>query len=67
MNSDVKNARSDDTVPSGAEKDFSAEMLVAPGRPIKLGSALAKFGREFGGVELDIERDSAPMEPADFE
>lgn len=31
-----------------------------------LGSQLAALGRRFGGIELDITRDSRPAEPAKF-
>jgi plasmid stability protein len=31
-----------------------------------LGSQLAALGRRFGGIELEIVRDSRPSEPADF-
>ena len=31
-----------------------------------LGSKLAALGRRFGGIELNITRDSRPAEPADF-
>ena len=34
---------------------------------IKLGSLLTQFGREAGGVDLDIQRDPTPAEPASFE
>jgi len=34
---------------------------------IKLGSLLAKIGRECGGVDLPIERDRTPTEPVSFE
>ncbi|HLH48471.1 MAG TPA: hypothetical protein VKV96_03935 [Roseiarcus sp.] len=34
---------------------------------VKLGSLLAEIGREFGGVDLDIERDKTVVEPIDFE
>jgi plasmid stability protein len=37
-----------------------------PGR-LKLGTELAKLGKLFGGVELDIKRDPAPMRAAKFE
>lgn len=40
---------------------------VHPPQRIKLGSELAAIGREFGGVDLDIERDEAPAETASFE
>lgn len=32
-----------------------------------IGTELRKFAATFGGVELDIRRDSAPIEPAQFE
>lgn len=38
----------------------------SPGR-FKLGSELAAIGRALGGVDLDIERDRTPTEPASFE
>lgn len=31
-----------------------------------LGSALAAIGRRLGGIELDLRRDPAPVEPATF-
>lgn len=31
-----------------------------------LGSALASIGRRLGGVDLDLKRDPAPVEPAAF-
>ena len=31
-----------------------------------LGSQLAALGRRFGGIKLEIVRDSRPSEPADF-
>jgi DNA-binding phage protein len=34
---------------------------------IKLGSLLAQFGAEAGGLDLDITRDPTPAEPASFE
>ena len=34
---------------------------------IKLGSLLAKIGREHGGVDLEIERDRTAAEPMSFE
>jgi antitoxin FitA len=40
---------------------------VHPPERIKLGSELAAIGREFGGVDLDIERDKTPTEPVRFE
>jgi antitoxin FitA len=40
---------------------------VHPPDRIKLGSELAAIAREFGGVDLDIERDKTPPEPVSFE
>lgn len=42
------------------------ERAVNPPDRIRLGSELAAIGREFGGIELDIERDKTPVEPLDF-
>jgi len=39
---------------------------VNPRERIGLGSMLTAIGRDFGGVELDIERDKTPAEPANF-
>ncbi len=58
----VKNARS-------AEAEVRAildEALFPPDR-IKLGTALWELGRKYGGVDLDIERDQSPVEPAVFD
>lgn len=43
------------------------ERAVRPQKRIKLGSELAAIGREFGGVDLDIERDTTPADPVSFE
>ncbi len=43
------------------------ENAVRPQERIRLGSALAAIGREFGGVDLDIERDEAPAGTVSFE
>jgi plasmid stability protein len=40
---------------------------VRPRERIRLGSALSAIGREFGGAELDIERDRTPAEITRFE
>jgi plasmid stability protein len=40
---------------------------VRPAGRIKLGSLLADIGRELGGLELEIERDTTPAEPMSFE
>ncbi len=36
------------------------ENAVASPERVKLGSVLAAIGREFGGVDLEIQRDAAP-------
>jgi antitoxin FitA len=43
------------------------EEAVRPQERVKIGSALAAFGRRFGGVDLDITRDKAPTDSAIFE
>jgi len=40
---------------------------VRPKQRVKLGSELAAFGRRFGGIDLAVDRDQAPTEPAEFE
>jgi plasmid stability protein len=40
---------------------------VNPRERVGLGSMLTAIGRDFGGVDLDIERDKTPAEPANFE
>ncbi|MCV9997957.1 plasmid stabilization protein [Pararhizobium sp. YC-54] len=42
------------------------ESAVRPQERIKLGSELAAIGQEFGGVELEIERDKTPALTVDF-
>ena len=34
---------------------------------VKLGSLLAEIGREFGGVDVEIERDKTATQPLSFE
>jgi plasmid stability protein len=58
----VQNRRSTE-----AEVRAIIEEAVMPKNPIKLGSLLAAIGKEFGGVDLDISRDPAPVEPASFD
>lgn len=43
------------------------EEAVRPKARLKIGSELAAFGREMGGLDLDIARDQAPVDPAKFE
>lgn len=42
------------------------EAAVRPEMQVKIGSALAAFGRRFNGLDLDIQRDPAAIEPAKF-
>lgn len=42
------------------------ENAVRPSGRIRLGSILAQIGREFGGVELAIQRDQTPTDPVDL-
>ena len=46
-----------------AEAELRAiiEDAVSPQDRVKLGSELAAIGREFGGVELEIQRDGTPF------
>ncbi|MGH9406303.1 MAG: FitA-like ribbon-helix-helix domain-containing protein [Terriglobia bacterium] len=39
---------------------------VRPARRLKLGSALAKLAKPFGGLDLPIARDRTPAEPPDI-
>jgi hypothetical protein len=34
---------------------------------LRVGTELRRFAESFGGAELDVRRDSAPIEPASFE
>lgn len=47
-----------------AEIRLILEAAVAP--KLSLGTALAAIGRSLGGVELDLQRDQRPVEPARF-
>ena len=42
------------------------ESVVHPPNRVKLGSLLAKIGREAGGVDLEITRDRTPADPIDL-
>jgi plasmid stability protein len=57
----ARNARSTE-----AEIRVILEEAVSANTVVGLGSQLAALGRRFGGVELNITRDSRPAEPADF-
>ena len=43
------------------------EEAVHPRKRVKIGSELMAFGRRFGGIDLDAERDQTPTDPAKFE
>ena len=43
------------------------EEAVHTDHPVKIGSELAAFGKRHGGLDLDINRDKTPTEPAVFE
>ena len=43
------------------------EEAVRPATRVKIGSELAAFGQSLGGIDLNVCRDPAPIEPADFE
>ncbi len=43
------------------------EEAVRPKQQVGLGTALAEFAARFGGVELELTRDAAPVEAASFE
>jgi plasmid stability protein len=49
-----------------AEIRVILEEAVSANRAVGLGSQLAALGRRFGGIELNIARDSGPAEPAEF-
>ena len=48
-----------------AEIRLILEDAVAP--KVGLGTALAAIGRDLGGVDLALQRDQRPIEPASFE
>jgi plasmid stability protein len=50
-----------------AEVRAILDAAVNPKDRVGLGSMLASIGRDFGGVDLDIERDTTQPEPATFE
>lgn len=47
-------------------RDILTTTVNPPGR-VKLGSALAAFGRHYGGLDLAADRDRSSIEPAAFE
>lgn len=52
---------------TSAEIRAILEDAVRPAERIKLGSLLASYGAQIGGVDLDITRDDSEPEPAEFE
>lgn len=50
-----------------AEIRFILEDVVRPKGRVKLGSVLAAFGQQFGGLEFATICDQRPTEPASFE
>jgi plasmid stability protein len=51
---------------SEAEARMILDDAVRPKERVKLGSALAAFGRSVGGLDLDISRDPTPAVPIDL-
>ena len=49
-----------------AEARMILDKAVRPKERVKLGSALAAFGRSVGGLDLDISRDPTPAKPIDL-
>jgi len=43
------------------------EEAACPKERIKIGSELAAFGRRIGGLDLQVDRDQEPIQPAKFE
>ena len=43
------------------------EDVVRPATRVKIGAELAALGQRCAGIELDLERDQTPTEPARFE
>jgi hypothetical protein len=40
---------------------------LRPDRGLRLGTEPRRYAERFGGVDLEIRRDAAPIEPASFE
>jgi plasmid stability protein len=47
-------------------REILAQAIHSKGR-LRVGSELRRYAERFGGVELEIDRDPTPIEPADFE
>ena len=56
----IKNARSTEAEVRAILDDAAKPMEKG------IGTLLYEFGQKYGGIELDIERDRSPIEPADF-
>ena len=50
-----------------AEVRAILEEAVKPSQRLRIGSELAAFGRQYGGIELDIARNQEPIQGATFE
>ncbi len=50
-----------------AEVRAILDEAVRADQPVKLGTFLAAIGEEFGGPDLNFERDKTPPEPAVFD
>ncbi len=47
-------------------RDILVKAMANPER-VKIGSALAAFGQRFGGIDVELRRDPASTEVAEFE
>ncbi len=47
-------------------RDILAQSVHPDGR-LRIGTELRRYAEQFGGVELDVRRNPAPIEPASFE
>ncbi|RQU11189.1 Arc family DNA-binding protein [Burkholderia cenocepacia] len=50
-----------------AEVRAILEQAVQPGGRPRLGTLLAEMGREAGGIDFDVRRDTSPTDPMSFE
>jgi len=50
-----------------AEIRLILDQAVLRKNRLKIGSALADFGKRHGGIDLHLDRDQIPTEPASFE
>ena len=54
-------------VSTEAEIRTILEEVVRPSERARFGTALYELGQKFGGAELEISRDSRPIEASEFE